>query len=388
MPNFTSRRDFLRTGSLLAGGLALGLSPVSYGRILGANQRLRIGILGMGHWAQQALIPALRSLSYSANLELLAFADIWERNRNIGEQLGLKSFSHPVALLEQNDLDAVLIATPDFQHGNQTLLALEAGKHVYLEPPLAPGLDEARQIRDRVRAGKQVFQFGTWQRSAETVKQRGPDFYQGLNLVEILHFGQRADGWRRIQETAQFQAGSAAFNWNAYFLSAKMDTPTTRHFTEFRNYPQFSTGMVDHCLLPALDRFLFLSGFQEVSHISASSGLHQWNDGRQNPDALTACLRFVAPEKEKGNPEIAFLFQGRLGVGSVSTENYHFEQGIQSLPRPDVTVGLDLHLRNWVGSIRGESQPVSDVESAFLLFRILGQVYQESALVDNYPSLA
>lgn len=330
----------------------------------------------MGHWAQQALIPALRSLSSSANLELLAFADIWERNRNIGEQLGLKSFSHPVALLEQNDLDAVLIATPDFQHGNQTLLALEAGKHVYLEPPLAPGLDEARQIRDRVRAGKLAFQFGTWQRSAETDPQRGTGFYRGLDLVEILHFGQRADGWRRIQETAQFQ--SATFNWNAYFQSSTIGNPEPRNFTEFRNYPAFSKGMVDHCLLPALDRFLFLSGLQEVSHISASSGLHQFNDGRQNPDALTAFLRFVAPEKEEGNPEIAFLFQGRLGIGSVPVEQYHFAQGPQILTNLSSQTGLPLHLGNWFDSIRGKALPTADIETAFVLTEILDRVYRES----------
>ncbi len=387
MPEPTSRRNFLRTGSLLAGGLALGLSPVSYGRVLGANQRLRVGILGMGKWAQQALVPTLRSLSSSANLEVFGFADIWERNRTLGEQqFGLKSFSTPEALLEQKDLDAVLIATPDFQHGNQTLLALDAGKHVYLEPPLAPNLTEAHLIRDRVRAGKRVFQFGTCQRSAETLRQRGPEFYRGLDLVEVLHFEQRGDGWRRIQETARFQ--SETFNWSAYFQPSGSNDPVARHFTEFRNYPDFSKGMVDHCLLPALDRFLFLTRLQEVSHISASSGLHQFHDGRQNPDALTAYLRFVAPEKEKGNREIAFLFQGRLGIGSVSRENYHFSQGVQSFSGRQPEAGLAIHLRNWIDSIRGQSKPVSDVESAYVLSEILDRVYRESVSYATSPVLA
>lgn len=387
MSNATTRRNFLRTGSFLAGGLALGLSPVSFGRILGSDERIRVGILGMGKWAQQALVPTLRSLSSSTNLEVFAFADIWERNRILGEQqFGLKSFSTPEALLEQKDLDAVLIATPDFQHGNQTLLALDAGKHVYLEPPLAPNLTEAQQIRDRVRAGRRVFQFGTFQRSAETLRQFGPELYRGLDLVEVLHFGQRGDGWRRIQETAHFQ--SAAFDWNAFFQASTGGDPVARLFTEFRNYPELSKGMVDHCLLPALDRFLFLTRLQDVSHISASSGLHQFHDGRQNPDALTAYLRFAVPEKEKGNPEIAFLFQGRLGLGAVSRENYHFSQGVQSFSGRQPEAGLALHLRNWIDSIRGEAKPISEVEGAYVLSEILDRVYRESQSYAASPVLA
>src|SRR6476620_5336106 len=117
----TSRRDFVKTATLGAAGVVVASKAASYGRILGANDRVRVGIVGYSDRARQALIPAFLIHARELNFDLVALSDIWKRRRDEGVESVSKLIGHEVAsarnndeLYERKDVDAVMIATADF----------------------------------------------------------------------------------------------------------------------------------------------------------------------------------------------------------------------------------------------------------------------------------
>ena len=164
-----NRRDFLK----VAGGavLAAGMDARSYGRILGANDRIRLGQLGCGdrsgghvHMAQLA--------SKQFPVETVAVCDLWslareKRAAHVKKVFNLepRSYKYSEEMLASKDIDGVMIATGDFQHAKLCIDVVQAGKDCYVEKPFANVLSEAKAARDAVKASKQVVQMGTEYRS-------------------------------------------------------------------------------------------------------------------------------------------------------------------------------------------------------------------------------
>ena len=149
-----SRRNFVgKVAYGLAGTLAAG--P---GRVLGANERVRVGIVGAGDRGME-LAHHLRACP---NIEIFAFADIYSKHLDRATGLVPGSAGHRDyrALLDMRDVDAVVIATPQHLHGAQFRDALGAGKHVYLEKTAAFTVAEAKQMRSAFRASTEVVQIG------------------------------------------------------------------------------------------------------------------------------------------------------------------------------------------------------------------------------------
>ena len=117
----SNRRDFLKTGSAALAATALSSSASSYAQILGANDRVRVGVVGCGDRMKQALIPAFLQNSKDTNFQFVAVSDIWNRRREEGAAYIQKQSGSPVETVRNNDelyarkdVDAVLVATADF----------------------------------------------------------------------------------------------------------------------------------------------------------------------------------------------------------------------------------------------------------------------------------
>src|SRR6185436_10854518 len=140
---------------------AMASTALSYGRIPGANDRISIGHIGVGSRGRQLLQIASR-LSTEKNVETTAVCDLWTVHRDKAAAQSEKVHGRPPRafqdmdqLLALKDIDGVLIATGDFQHAPLLKLAVEAGKDVYCEKPMANILDEAKAARDAVvRSGR------------------------------------------------------------------------------------------------------------------------------------------------------------------------------------------------------------------------------------------
>jgi predicted dehydrogenase len=160
-----SRRDFLRAGA--TAGAALAAAPY-VARARQADRTLRLAILGTGEQGR-TLLQACRQIE---GLSFEAVCDIWDYNRTYGERL-LKRFGHPARpyedyrelLQKEKDLDAVLIATPDFVHAEQTIAFLEAGAHVYCEKLMCNTVEGARSMVLAARRTGRLLQIGHQRRS-------------------------------------------------------------------------------------------------------------------------------------------------------------------------------------------------------------------------------
>ena len=147
-----NRRGFLRGTGLTAAAL----SARSYGRVLGANQRLGIGIIGCGNMANHHLRKLL-TMSSAANIEIVAVSDVYQtRARKFQDQImktggNALEKTHYQDLLAMKEVDYAFIATPEHWHAQQTLDALDAGKHVYCEKPMTHSIAEAQQVVHKVR---------------------------------------------------------------------------------------------------------------------------------------------------------------------------------------------------------------------------------------------
>src|SRR5687768_12974963 len=155
MSTEVSRRRFLQT---TAGTAAFGsLAPAS---VLGANERIRFGVIGCGGMGT-GHVGSLVRRSDADNVRVAAVCDVYQRRvtraRGISGGEGHTDYRR---VLDNPDLDAVLIATPDHWHAKLAIEALEAGKHVYLEKPMTLTVEQAIQVRDAVRRYRKVLQVG------------------------------------------------------------------------------------------------------------------------------------------------------------------------------------------------------------------------------------
>ena len=165
-----TRRQFLAQTSTLAGGAGLGLTlaPRLFAQSGGANDRVVFGLIGCGGMGRANLQQFMRSkeVAVTAVCDVdashmdNAAADVFNTGRAAPKKL--KDFRR---LLEQKDIDAVIIGTPDHWHTIPFIAACEAGKDIYCEKPISHSFVEAKAMLSAARHFDRVVQVGTWQRS-------------------------------------------------------------------------------------------------------------------------------------------------------------------------------------------------------------------------------
>jgi predicted dehydrogenase len=168
------RREFIKAAALA--------TAASYSRILGANDRVRIGGIGTGGRCQYVL----GVLNKSGGSQIMAVCDVYEPHRQEAREKvapEAREFTDYRKLLEQSDLDAVVIGAPDHWHVPMTIEAVQAGKDVYVEKPVTHRIEEGEPLLKAVAESKRVVQTGMQQRS-------WPHFQQAREIVASGGLGQ------------------------------------------------------------------------------------------------------------------------------------------------------------------------------------------------------
>jgi len=167
--NSINRRDFIKTSALGFGGLAAGLSAKSYGRVKGANDRVHVAFMGCG----RRVGAYYESLEEKYNSELLYICDVKKSMRDKAANDLKSKLEYTPQLIEDiriafedEKLDAVFIATPDHWHAPAGWMAMEAGKHVYIEKPLTHNPAENEYLSRFQEKYDRVLQMGNQQRSS------------------------------------------------------------------------------------------------------------------------------------------------------------------------------------------------------------------------------
>ena len=210
----TTRRTFLAQTGMVSAGITLGVSPVSaasYRRITGANEKIRVGFIGVGNRGSQLL----QIFMGQPDVEIAALCDVYEpyitRDRSkvdprylkdrpgqipdMGEAFATKveRYSDYRKLLENKNIDAVCIATPDHWHAIMTIDAINAGKDVYIEKPLSKTIHEGRAMVNAGKNSKQIVTVGLNRRGAPTFQKLAKEIPAGkigkVTYTSACHVG-------------------------------------------------------------------------------------------------------------------------------------------------------------------------------------------------------
>ncbi|MDR8390068.1 Gfo/Idh/MocA family oxidoreductase [Aliifodinibius sp. S!AR15-10] len=213
-----SRKDFIKKTTFGAGGLAMGLSAKSYGRVLGANDRIHVAFMGCG----RRVGAYYESLSEPFNTELSYICDVKQSQRervanDLKENL---SYSPKLTddirrVLDDSNVDAIFNATPDHWHAPGAIMALKAGKHVYVEKPCSHNPRESELLVEAQKKYDKVVQMGNQQRSAPHTIEIIDEIHNGVigHAYKAVAFYSNRRG--EVPNRSQ-QAPPSDLNWELF----------------------------------------------------------------------------------------------------------------------------------------------------------------------------
>jgi predicted dehydrogenase len=297
-PRPVNRRVFLTSAGAAIGASALSRTAVSYSRILGANDRISLGHIGVGR--RGTGLAGIAAQLKSRNVEMTAVCDLWKVNRETAAARAEaaygrapRAFQYMEDLLALKDVDAVLVSTADFQHATHLKAVVEAGKDAYCEKPMANDLAEAKAARDAVLRSDRIVQVGTQHRS-EPYQIAARDFIRSgalgdVSKVEIV-WNYHGPRWRGREEVAQLREQDT--DWRRWLLAKPYRPFDPRMYFEFRLYKDFSSGIADQWMSHGIDLVHYFLDDEFPRSVMASGGVFAWKDGRENPDTFQALLEY------------------------------------------------------------------------------------------------
>ncbi len=350
--------------------------------VLGANDQLRIGVIGVGGRAQ----ALMRALARIPNVRIAAVCDVWDQAVAAGRKLaaaGAFSTKRYQDILDRKDIDAVLIGTPDHWHSPLTIAACDAGKDVYVEKPLTHALNEGRAVIEAANKHDRIVQVGMQQRSM-------PQYQKALEIVKAGRLGQvhkahltwnrNTDRMRRTRENID----PKTVDWKT-FLGNAPDQPFDEYrFRNWRWFWDFGGGIFTDLMVHQIDIVHWLLGLDHPTQAlsagtdAASKGVWQTPDSVQTllsyPNDLTVYFDGTFSNARNGEMiEIMgtdgtlYLDRGRYELHPERNKGKYEELVIGSGPRgrdfyeqPD---GELLHLANWVECVRSRKKPIAPVEA-------------------------
>jgi predicted dehydrogenase len=296
------RRRFLEGAVLAAGAGALG-GLQGAPAILGADDRIRFGVVGCGGMGT-GHVYSLVKRGPEDNVAVVAVCDVYRRRitRAVGAAAGAEGYDDYRRLLDRKDIDAVLIATPDHWHGKISIEAMESGKHVYCEKPMTHTVEQALQVRDAVRRTGKVLQVGP-QATGQDKYWRAREAIAAGRIGKVTwaqgSYNRNArvclfNDHQRIDPTAgPDKGGEDHIDWDMWLghewgLAPKIAW-TPDHFFRFRKYFPYNGGVATdllyHKLAPLLLAIAGPRG-EQPRRVNACGGLYIEKDGRDIPDTF------------------------------------------------------------------------------------------------------
>jgi predicted dehydrogenase len=365
-----NRREFVTTaatGTLLASQ-----------RVLGANDRIRIGLIGTGGRCMY-LAQLLKTLP--AN-EILATSDAYEPRRiEAAEKMGppARPVSDYREILDRSDIDAVVIGAPDHWHVPMTLDAVSAGKDVYVEKPVTHNVSEGDKLIAAVEKSKRVVATGTQQRSWD-------HYILARQLVQAGRLGQitlAETYWYQNYIRPSWQQAEvdpSRLDWKKFLGSAPDQPFEPVKFLRWRFFWDFGGGIFTDLMTHWIDVvqwFLDSPLPDAVQASGATYALHQW----QCPDTVNASIQFPQRFTSVYNGTMVssledggIVFRGSDGVMKLTREGFwlyresNSRRNDRDLPEPEMVVkssgdGTRTNLANWLDCIRSRALPNAHVRA-------------------------
>ncbi|HDR67731.1 MAG TPA: Gfo/Idh/MocA family oxidoreductase [Bacteroidaceae bacterium] len=410
-----NRRTFIRKSLLGTAGMTLGVtafSAGSYRRIIGANNRVRVGLVGFSDRAKESLIPSFQNHAGSLNFELVSVSDIWKRRREEGvaflqQRYGLKAMAmrNNEEMYEKGDVDAVIISTADFQHALHTVEAVRAGCDAYVEKPFAETMEDARLGMDAVKDTGRIIQIGSQRRSGSNYHAAHEFINSGrfgkITMVEMTWNVNQPGRWRRPALVASVRKEDT--DWTRYLMNRPYEEWDPRKYLEYRLFWPYSSGIPGQWMSHQIDTVHWFSGLSYPRSVAANGGIYMWNDGRTNYDTMTAVFDYGPVDDPASGFQVLYSSRMHNSAGGVKewyfsnggkldlaanvvnsegglTERYASAMGMEpfqleefKLPTLSVSTAASMgsdpltsaHMKNWMESIRSGKETNAPVETGY-----------------------
>jgi predicted dehydrogenase len=418
-----SRRDFLKTAATTAAGLAFGVArpgagfampASSYSKILGANDRVRVGIVGYSDRFRGAHLPVYATLGKEQNFEFTAVSDIWSLRRDqavaaVAKTTGskIKAYRNNEEMYDAKAVDAVVISTADFQHAYHGVEAMQAGMDAYIEKPLAHTLEDAKAIREAVHKSGRIVQIGTQRRSSPKYMMANEFIKSGkfgdIVMAEMTWNVNQPGRWRRPDVVPLLKESDT--DWKRYLINRPFQPFDARQYLEFRLFWPFSSGIPDQWLVHQIDTVHWFTDLPHPRSVVANGGIYAWHDGRKNWDTITIVLDYGPLNDPSKGFQVTYSSRQTNAAGGVK-EYYYSKGGMLNLDTGKVTpegglnarmakemdmepfllpeqtlassagkVSTDANtggdpettanIRNWMESVRTRKKPNADIEAGY-----------------------
>ena len=408
------RREFLKDAAAGVAGIAVtSLPAASYARILGANDRVRVGIVGFSDRFRQALLPAFGKVAKEFDFEIVAVSDIWGRRRDEGvaeieKVTGARprAFRNNEEMYEARVSDAVMISTADFQHAYHGVEAMQAGQDAYIEKPLAHRMEDAIAIREAVKKSDRIVQIGTQRRSAANYQMANEYLRSGkfgdIVMAEMTWNVNQPGRWRRPQLVAALKEEDT--DWKRFLINLPSEPWDPRKYLEYRLFWPYSSGIPDQWMVHQIDTVHWFTGLPRPRSVVANGGVYLWNDGRKNWDTATIVFDYGPlddPSKgfqvvyssrmtnsAGGTKELYYSNAGMLNLDTNEitptgglTERFAAQMGMKANELPAMKLseaagtetaadtGADssttANVRNWMDCVRSRKQPNAAIDAGY-----------------------
>jgi predicted dehydrogenase len=382
-----NRRSFLKQ---MVGSTACvaGSSLVSSGQVLGANDRVRLGLIGAGDRGKEIFQAALRC----PGVEAVAAADVYPRRLDEAKAIapGIQTYKDFRRLLDDKSIDAVLIATPQHQHALNFVPTIQAGKDVYQEKTMAFNPDHARRMRQALRGSGRVVQVGMQMNSGAGIGKvqelATPERIGSITAIEAHHYrNQPYGGWlREIPSDCDAQQ----IDWPGFEGEAKHSPFDPQRYINWRFYWDYSGGNVFENMVHQVGFWFQVLGLS-IPETVTMAGANYRSPKMEVPDTMTVSMNHREKVLFTWNSMFSnnyfgeghdYLFGTKGTVVHDESDRVLFlPQGRKLAPGPENGDGapgqpsgqagyLDLtprHMQNFFDCIRSRKEPICPFEMGF-----------------------
>ena len=348
---------------------AAALTALSYSRILGANDRIGLGVIGIGNRGTRVM----SLFQQNQDVKVRALCDVYgvRRDRALEKAPGAKTFNDHRELLQLKEVDAVLIATPDHWHKDLAIDAMNAGKDVYAEKPMCRMREEAPLMLHAARVTGRVCQIGLQQRSGQVYLEAMEKYISSGLIGKIGHIDavwHEPPPKRMSNEPAEKPDN---LDWIRFLGPVRYREWTPPQYFHFRAFLDFNGGRMTDYGHHWMDVVHMYMGEQPPHAVVFAGGIfYDRHDGRTAPDMCNALLEydgftvlFQSNSYGAGAAEYGMAFYGEQGKLWVNRNRYEFTpHGKGALPvvknfPGDITAD---HVRNFLDCTKSRKRPNAD----------------------------
>lgn len=362
---------------------AIGATALSQSRVLGANDSIKIGVIGCGGMATGHMKDLIR-MKEADKIEIAAVCDVYQKRLDAAVALtGGKPFKDYRALLADKSIEYVLIATPEHWHYQMASDAIDAGKHVYCEKPLCQTAEEAKKLSRKVKANPKIkFQVGVQGMSddsyEEAYKQVSAGALGKVVLAQIDYSRNDKNDLFDMYQDSDMKPG-VNLDWNAWQGPRAKRPFDPDRFLNWRRYWEYSSGIASDLFVHRVTRIIKSLNLSFPEYGCGAGGKFVWGTSKAEiPDTLNFLLDY--PEgptvqlvsSMANDKKVDHLLRGHKATlefnqtGFIITPQKLFEDEVKVVEfKKTGAESRELHHRNLLNAIRKNEPLKCDAELGY-----------------------